>query len=127
MSWVYLLLAIGLEVAGTTSMKLSAGMTRPIPTVLMFIFYVLCFSSLSFALKEMEVGTAYAVWSGLGTAAIAIIGVFFFNDVFTVKKGIAIVLIIAGCVLLNLGDNEHGKQSARGTDEGSATVQTPRL
>ncbi|MGK5506958.1 DMT family transporter [Brevibacillus formosus] len=111
MSWVYLLMAILLEVAGTTSMKLSDGLSKPIPSVMMFIFYILCFSSLSLALKEMEVGTAYAIWSGLGTAIIAVIGVVIFKDAFTVKKVIAVGLIIVGCVLLNLGDTSHAQSS----------------
>lgn len=112
-SWIYLLFAILLEVAGTTSMKLSEGLSKPLPSVMMFIFYVLCFSSLSMALKEMEVGTAYAIWSGLGTAIVAVIGVLVFKDAFTVKKVIAVCLIIAGCVLLNLGDGGHGQQAAK--------------
>lgn len=123
MSWVYLFLAIGLEVAGTTSMKMSEGLTKPVPTVLMFLFYILCFSSLSLALKEMEVGTAYAIWSGLGTAAIAIIGVLIFHDAFTLKKGIAIGLIIAGCVLLNLGDGSHGEQAAKASGDTGMAVK----
>ncbi|MFP3390396.1 DMT family transporter [Brevibacillus sp. SIMBA_040] len=112
-SWIYLLMAILLEVAGTTSMKLSEGLSKPVPSVMMFIFYVLCFSSLSMALKEMEVGVAYAIWSGLGTAIVAIIGVIVFKDAFTVKKVIALGLIIAGCVLLNLGDGAHGQQATK--------------
>ncbi|KZE44586.1 hypothetical protein AV540_23410 [Brevibacillus parabrevis] len=123
MSWVYLLLAILLEVAGTTSMKLSEGLSKPIPTVLMFVFYVLCFSSLSLALKEMEVGTAYAIWSGLGTAIIALIGVIIFKDAFTVKKMVAVGLIIAGCVLLNLGDGAHAQEAPKAQQDGGLTVK----
>ncbi|EJL43404.1 MULTISPECIES: DMT family transporter [Brevibacillus] len=123
MSWVYLLLAILLEVAGTTSMKLSEGLSRPIPTVLMFVFYVLCFSSLSLALKEMEVGTAYAIWSGLGTAMIAVIGVIVFKDAFTVKKVVAVALIIVGCVLLNLSDGAHAQQPAKAQQDAGMTAE----
>ncbi|MEK3745788.1 multidrug efflux SMR transporter [Brevibacillus sp. FSL K6-0770] len=123
MSWVYLLLAILLEVAGTTSMKLSEGLSKPVPTVLMFVFYVLCFSSLSLALKEMEVGTAYAIWSGLGTAIIALIGVIIFKDAFTVKKMVAVGLIIAGCVLLNLGDGAHAQEPAKAQQDGGLTAK----
>mgnify|MGYP005847874075 FL=1 len=123
MSWVYLLLAILLEVAGTTSMKLSEGLSKPIPTVLMFVFYVLCFSSLSLALKEMEVGTAYAIWSGLGTAIIALIGVIIFKDAFTVKKMVAVGLIIAGYVLLNLGGGAHAQEHAKAQQDGGLTVK----
>ncbi|USG64961.1 multidrug efflux SMR transporter [Brevibacillus ruminantium] len=107
MSWVYLLVAIGLEVAATTCMKLSEGLTKPVPSVMMFVLYIISFSSLSLALKQLEVGTAYAIWSGLGTAAIAVIGVYLFKESFSAQKVIAILLIIAGCVMLNLNSDSH--------------------
>ncbi len=107
MSWVYLFLAICFEVAGTTSMKFSQGLSKPVPSILMFVFYVLSLSALSLALKQLEVGVAYAVWSGVGTATIAIIGVFLFRDVFTLQKAVAIGLIIVGCVILNMNSNMH--------------------
>lgn len=115
MSWLYLLFAICFEVAGTTFMKLSNGLSKPFFTVLMFVFYSISFSSLSMALKQIEVGTAYAIWSGVGTAAIAVIGFLFFKDVFTVQKIIAIALIIVGCVVLNLSGDTHGGSASTGT------------
>jgi len=118
MSWIYMMMAICLEVAGTTSMKLSNGMSKPIPTVLMIVFYLGSLGSLSLALKQLEVGTAYAVWSGVGTALIAVIGILFFQDQITWQKGIAIGLIIVGCVLLNLNSGVHGEASGK-------TVQEP--
>ncbi|QQE73950.1 multidrug efflux SMR transporter [Brevibacillus composti] len=119
MSWFYLFLAIFLEVAGTTSMKLSEGMSKPIPTIAMFVLYFFSFSSLSLALKQLEVGTAYAIWSGLGTAAIALIGVYLFKDSFSLLKGVAILLIILGCVLLNLdsGGEKAGAPLATNSSE----------
>ena len=69
MSWFYLMLAIILEVSGTTSMKLSQGFTKTLPSIAMFIFYILSLISLTLALKKVDVSVAYAVWSGIGTTS----------------------------------------------------------
>ncbi|MHC5828190.1 MAG: DMT family transporter, partial [Nostoc sp.] len=74
-SWIYLIAAIVFEVSGTTCMKLSQGFTKIVPSVLIFVFYGLCFSFLTLALKRLEVSVAYSVWAGLGTILIAIIGI----------------------------------------------------
>lgn len=63
--WFILAGAIVLEVAGTTSMKLSQGFTRLGPSVLIFVFYGLSFVALTLALKKVDVGVAYAIWAGL--------------------------------------------------------------
>jgi small multidrug resistance pump len=102
MYWLYLILAIGLEVAGTTSMKLSQGFTKLLPSIAMFIFYIGSLSFLALALKKIEVGTAYALWSGIGTAAIVIIGIAVFSEGMSALKLISIGLIIAGVVGLRL-------------------------
>lgn len=102
MSWIYLLLAIVFEVAGTTSLKLSEGLTNPVPSVAMLVLYGLSFASLAFALKQLEVGVVYAIWAGIGTAAITLIGVWWFQESLTLSKVISIGLIIAGVVGLNL-------------------------
>lgn len=107
MSWVYLALAIAFEVAGTTSMKFSAGFTKLWPSVLMFLFYFVAFTMLSLALKKFEVGMAYAIWSGIGTVLIVSIGVIFFKELLSVQKVVFIVLIIAGVVGLNLTSTGH--------------------
>ena len=61
MSWFYLVLAIILEVSGTASMKMSQGFTKTLPSILMFIFYILSLISLTLALKKVDVSVAYAV------------------------------------------------------------------
>jgi len=100
--WFFLAGAIALEVAGTTSMKLSEGFTKLVPSVLLFVFYAASFVALTFALKKIEVSVAYAVWSGVGTALIAAIGILYFREAATVLKFISILLIIVGVVGLNL-------------------------
>lgn len=104
LQWLYLALAILLEVTGTTSMKLSHGFTRLAPSVLIFVFYGASFVALTFALKKIDVSIAYAVWSGIGTAAIAVIGIAYFREPATVVKLLSILLIIIGVVGLNLGE-----------------------
>lgn len=105
--WLYLAFAILLEVSGTTSMKLSQGFTRIVPSVLIFVLYGASFVALTFALKKIDVSIAYAVWSGVGTAAIAIIGIAFFREPATMVKFVSILLIIIGVVGLNLGGIKH--------------------
>lgn len=98
MAWFYLLLAIFFEIAGTTSMKLAAGFHNLIPSILVFVFYGLSITSLTLALKEIELGIAYAIWAGLGTALIVIVGIIQFNESISVIKLVCIVLIIIGVV-----------------------------
>ena len=100
--WLFLAGAIALEVAGTTSMKLSEGFTRLVPSVLLFLFYAASFVALTFALRSIEVSVAYAVWSAVGTALIAGIGILYFGEAATFLKFVCIVLIIVGVVGLNL-------------------------
>ncbi|TAK33572.1 MAG: multidrug efflux SMR transporter [Chloroflexota bacterium] len=107
MHWVFLVLAIVLEVSGTTSMKLSDGFTKLFPTVLMVVCYVLSFGLLTLVLKRVDVSFAYAVWSGMGTALIASIGVFYFGEPWSALKIASIGLIILGVVGLNLSGGVH--------------------
>ena len=80
MHWVLLTAAIVLEVAGTTNMKLSEGFTRPLPSVLIFVFYGLSFTTFTFALKRLDLSMSYAIWAGAGTALIAGIGIVWFKE-----------------------------------------------
>lgn len=107
MTWLYLVLAILLEVCGTTCMKLSEGFTKSIPSILLFVFYTLSFGMLTLALKKLDVSVAYAVWSGMGTALIATIGVLWFKEPLTALKLISLGLIIIGVVGLNLNGGAH--------------------
>ena len=103
MVWFYLIAAIILEVSGTTCMKLSQGFTRVLPSVLLFIFYGLSFTCLTLVLKKVDVSIAYAIWSGLGTAIIASIGILFFQESLSLLKVVSLALVIIGIIGLNLG------------------------
>jgi small multidrug resistance pump len=102
-NWLYLSLAIVFEIVGTMANKLSDGMTRKGPTVVVVVCYVACFFLFSKAIRTIELGTAYAVWSGVGMAALAVIGAMAFGDTVTPRKILSLLLIIAGVVGLNLG------------------------
>lgn len=112
MNWFILLAAIGLEVAGTTSMKVSQGFTRPGPSVAMFVFYLASLALLNLALRTIDVSVAYAIWAGLGTALIAVVGVAWFNEPGGWLKFACIGVIIAGVVGLNLSGGAHGASPA---------------
>ncbi|MCL6674570.1 MULTISPECIES: DMT family transporter [Streptomyces] len=101
----YLLLgaAIAAEVGATTAMKFSEGFSRLVPSLVTVVGYVVSFVLLAQTLKTVSVGTAYAIWAGIGTAAIAVIGLLFFGEAMTAAKVAGMVLIIAGVVVLNLG------------------------
>ncbi len=101
-SWLYLLLAIGFEVSGTVSMKLSEGFSRTGPSIAMGLFYLTSLSFLTLALKRIELGMAYAIWSGLGTAMVALVGVYWFQEHLTPGKLLSLALIIAGVAGLHL-------------------------
>jgi small multidrug resistance pump len=102
MSWMYLMLAILFEVSGTTCMKLSQGFSRLIPSIFIFVFYGCSFTFMTIAIRRIDVSIVYAIWSGLGTAIIATIGIFVFKEPATLLKLASIILIIIGVITLNL-------------------------
>ena len=102
MSWVYLIIAIIMEVIGTTNMKLSEGFTKTLPSILVFVFYVISFAFLTLALKKLDISITYAIWSGVGTALIAAIGVFYFKEPATALKIVSLALIVIGVIGLML-------------------------
>lgn len=99
--------AIIFEVIGTTLMKLSNGFSNLSYSATMIVFYLLSLISLSLALKNIEVGVAYAIWSGVGIALIATIGILFFQESLNIEKAAFIGLIIMGVVGINLTGIVH--------------------
>jgi small multidrug resistance pump len=103
MAYLTLACAILAEVLATTSMKYSDGFTRLWPTLGTAAGYLVAFVLLAQTLKSMSVGTAYAIWSGAGTAAIAVIGMVFIGEAVNAARITGILLVVAGVVVLNLG------------------------
>ena len=98
---LWLVLAIASEIVATVSLKLSDGFTKPLPVIAVVAGYGLSFYALSITLRTIPLGVVYAIWSGLGTAAVVLIGLFLFRETLDAVKVAGIGLIIAGVVLLN--------------------------
>lgn len=103
MTYLTLAGAIVAEVLGTTAMKYSDGFSRLWPSLATVAGYVVAFVLLAQTLKSMSVGTAYAIWAGVGTASVAAIGMVFVGEAVTVAKIVGVALVIAGVVVLSLG------------------------
>lgn len=107
MSWIYLILAIIMEVIGTAAMKLSQGFTKVLPSILMLAFYGFSFAFLTFAVKKIDVSVGYALWSGVVTALVATVGILYFKEPTTIIKIVSIALIVLGVIGLTLGQHMH--------------------
>ncbi|OIQ01406.1 MAG: hypothetical protein AUK36_10510 [Zetaproteobacteria bacterium CG2_30_59_37] len=83
-------------------MKLAESFTRLLPSILIFVFYGCSMAAVTMALKRLDLGIAYAVWAGVGTAIVAAIGILFFKEPASTLKMIAIMLIITGVIMLHL-------------------------
>ena len=94
--------AIVTEVAGTVALRYSEGFTRLLPSAFVVLGYGISFWLLALVLRELSVGTTYAVWSAAGTALIAVVGVFAFGEPATALKLASLALIIIGVVGLNM-------------------------
>ncbi|KOG37333.1 DMT family transporter [Streptomyces decoyicus] len=106
MAYVMLAFAILSEILATTAMKYSDGFSRLWPSLATALGYLLAFALLAQTLKSISVGTAYAIWSGAGTAVIAMIGMVFLGESASALKLLGVLLVIAGVVVLNL-DGAH--------------------
>lgn len=97
-----LLLAIASELVATTSLKLSDGFTKWAPAVVVVVGYGAAFYFLSLSLKHVPLGTAYAIWSGIGTVGTVIIGVLLWQEKLDAWRVLGIALIVLGVALLNV-------------------------
>jgi small multidrug resistance pump len=102
MAWVLLATTILLEVAGTILMKLSNGFENAAPSVGAFVCYGLALAGLTYALKSIELSTAYAIWAGGGTALTALIGILWFRESAPMIKLVCLALVFVGVVGLQL-------------------------
>lgn len=98
--YILLFISISCEAFGTTMMKASDGFSHPLPTALFIVAYVMCFTVFTFALRGLELGVAYGIWSGVGVAAISIIGAVLWGKPLNAAMVGGIALIVAGVVLL---------------------------
>ena len=102
MAWILLLVAGLFEVGWAIGLKYTEGFTRPVPTILTLASMVVSLGLLGLALRDLPVGTAYAVWTGVGAVGTAALGIALFGDSATVGRLACIGLIVAGIAGLKL-------------------------
>ena len=102
MAWLILTVSILVEVMGTTLMKLSQGLTLLWPSIGVFICYGISLTGITVVLKHIELSIAYAVWSGVGTALTAMIGIGWFREPVTALRLASLVLVVVGVIGLHL-------------------------
>ncbi|TDR73517.1 DMT family transporter [Paludibacterium purpuratum] len=100
-SWLMLAGAIAAEVTATSSLKLAAGFSRPLPSMVVVLGYIVSFWLLGRVVQRLELGLVYAVWCGVGMAVVAMVGVFAYGESLTWLKCAGIVFITAGVVMLS--------------------------
>ena len=106
--WVYLITAIVSEVIATSALKASTGFTKPLPSVVVVIGYLVSFYFLSLTLKTIPVGIAYAIWSGVGVVLISVVAWLLYGQRLDLPALIGMGLIISGVMVINLFSNPAG-------------------
>lgn len=102
MAWIYLAVAIVSEVVGTSFLKESDGFSVFWPSVISLSAYGLALYMLSLAVQELELGIAYAIWAGVGTALIVLIGWLFFKQSIDTAAIVGVLMIVGGVVVINV-------------------------
>lgn len=102
MHWIYLIFAIMAEVTATSALKASEGFTKAVPSVIVVAGYSLSFYLLALTLKTVPIGTAYAIWSGVGLVLIVLVGRLYFDQPLDTAAYLGFGLIIAGVIVLNV-------------------------
>ncbi len=100
-------MAILFEVFGSSMLKVSNGFKRLVPSIGVIVGFGFAFYCLSIALKTLPLGNAYAIWAGVGTALITLVGIIFWREKLNTKKAAGIICIIAGVILLRLANPSH--------------------
>ena len=101
MSFFYLLIAIICEVIGTMLLSVSENFTKPLPTITFTISYILAFYLLTFAINDIPIAIAYAIWSGLGIFCISILSYFIYGQILQWQSIFGLLLIVLGVIIVN--------------------------
>ncbi|WP_439559549.1 quaternary ammonium compound efflux SMR transporter SugE [Dyadobacter sp.] len=105
MAWIYLVVAGLLEVVWSYSMKQSEGFSRLVPSIVTLVAMAASFALLAAAMRSLPLGTAYTIWTGIGAIGAFILGIAFLGEQLTFMRVLAVVLIVAGLVLMKLSSN----------------------
>lgn len=101
-AWLLLAASVAVEVAGTIALRYADGLTRLVPSLVVGACYAAAIWLMSIAVRQLEVGLAYAVWAGSGTALTAAIGMLWFGESTTLLRIGGMAMIVVGVVMLNL-------------------------
>ena len=102
MAWILLFIAGLLEIVWASTMKLSDGFTRPLPAAITIIALIASFALLAAAMRELPLGTAYTIWTGIGAIGAFIVGIVFLGEAITPARLLAAALIVSGIGLMKL-------------------------
>lgn len=102
MAWVYLVLAGVFEVVWASTMKQSAGFTKLVPTIITLVTMTISFGLLALAMKSLPLGTAYAIWTGIGAVGAFLVGILLLGEAATLFRIASVSLIVAGLIGLKL-------------------------
>ena len=102
MRWIYLLIAGALEITWAVAMKMSNGFTVLISSIITGVGYISSAVFLAIALKQLQLGTAYAMWTGMGIVGTTLFGVFLFHEELSVPQVICVILIVVGIAGLKI-------------------------
>lgn len=102
MSWLILILAGLFEIAWAIGLKYSEGFTRPVPTVLTIGAMLISITLLGMAMKQLPLGTAYAIWTGIGAIGTVLAGIILFGESLSLLRGVSVLLIVCGLLGLKL-------------------------
>ncbi len=105
MAWVYLVIAGMLEVIWAYSMQQSFGFSRPIPSLITLFTMAASFWLLAIAMRTIPLGTAYAIWTGIGAIGAFIVGIIFLAEAINIMRTCAVALILSGLILLKLSSH----------------------
>jgi len=100
--YIVLGIAILSEVVALTALHYADGFSKPLPLIILVVGYAISFYGLSVVLKSIPIGITYAIWAGLGTAGMVIVGLLMFREKLDLPAVVGIMLIITGVVVLNL-------------------------
>lgn len=102
MAWLILIVAGIFEIGFAIGMKYTDGFTKPLPTILTVLSVVISMILLGIAMKTLPAGTAYAVWTGIGTVGTVILGIILFQEPMTVVRMLCVALIVGGLIGLKM-------------------------
>jgi small multidrug resistance pump len=107
MGWIFLVAAIVMEVAGTLAAKHADGFTNHIASILMLVCYGLSLGGVSFAMRSIEMSTAYPIWTGTAILVISVLDITLFHESMSYAKATAIFFLVIGLIGLTMGNQSH--------------------